>query len=177
MEFLLSRLASQQLRRWRNLFPSREKGVTLLELLVVIGVLGIISMIAIPALNSSMLDLSSASDELAANLKLARGRANGSGSHVRVTINANSYVVERLQDDDDDGVWMPDGSFPANTIDLPKTVSVTDGVGKQIEFNSRGLMDSPEGTTPAVVELTLYDSKNGDTKQIHVWPSGQVLEV
>lgn len=177
MGLLISILVPLQFRRWGGVFPSRAKGVTLLELLVAIGVLSIMSMIAIPALNSSMLDLSSASDELAAHIRLARGRANGSGSHVRVTIKADSYVIERLQDDDDDEVWMPDGSFPANTIELPKTVSVTDGVGTQIEFNSRGLMELPVGTPLAVVELTLHDSKNGNTRQIHVWPSGQVLEV
>lgn len=94
-----------------------QAGPTLLELLVGLAIVGTLGAIAIPNLNNSSLDLSSAVQRFVGELRMARARATNSGAHFRVTLADTSYTIQRLQDANDDGVWEPDTSFPAGTID------------------------------------------------------------
>ncbi|MGE0823617.1 MAG: Tfp pilus assembly protein FimT/FimU [Candidatus Binatia bacterium] len=149
-------------------------GFTVVELLVTIGIIGIVGMLAIPAINSGTISLSSASEELQANLRLARGNAVGRGVHFRVTLDMDSYTVERLHDPDEDGVWSTDTSFPPQTTRLPSSVHVSEGVGTVVEFDTRGLL-YPLPEEP--LSITLDNAKTNQTKHLKVWASGQVYEV
>lgn len=154
-----------------------EHGLSLVELLVAIGILGLLVALAVPRLNSRQLDLSTAAQDLVGNLRIARANATGRGAHYRATFSSDSYSIQRLQDDDDDGVWDPDGS--PSQVDLPDGISLTvqDGDGV-VEFNTRGLIEPNPGDAVAEIErLTLTDSQDGRTQQVEVWPSGQVQEV
>jgi prepilin-type N-terminal cleavage/methylation domain-containing protein len=155
----------------------RERGMTLMELLVVIGIISVLAAIAIPQVNSSIINLSSAKDNLLADIRLARGNATGRGAHFRVTLGSDSYVTQRLQDGDNNGIWDPDGAFPAQTIQLPSLITITNGVGGRIEFDTRGLLiPQPDGTPPPVIEIALTDSKDNRIVAMSVFPSGQVIE-
>lgn len=159
------------LKRVRHVFAGNT-GMTMVELLVVMAVLAILGWIALPNLNSSVFNLAKTTDELIANVRLARGFATGRGAHYRMTITASSYTVQRLSDPDGDKIWTPDPGFPPQTVNLPATVRVT--AGTILEFDTRGLL-SPLPSQPFVIQLN--DSKTGRSKQVKVWASGQVYEV
>ena len=163
----------------RSLNAIGQAGLTLLELLVGLAIVGTIGAMAIPNLRSNSLDLSSAVQQFVGELRIARARATNSGAHFRITLADTSYTIQRLQDDDDDGVWEPDSSFPAGSIDLPTNISmsVTDGDGI-IEFTSRGLLEPRPGDEVAEIEkITISDAASGHTEKLEVWPSGQIQEV
>jgi prepilin-type N-terminal cleavage/methylation domain-containing protein len=154
-----------------------QKGFTIIELIVVMGFIGVMGAIAIPNINSRQLNLTSAVEELGANVRLARANATGRGVHYRVTFSANSYSVQRLRsvlDAYGNKIWVPDGS--PQTEQLPNTVTVISGAGATVEFNSRGLLeDELDGTPADIVNLTLRDSSYS-SRTIEIWPSGQIQE-
>lgn len=160
------------LRRWGG-----ESGMTVMELLVTLGIISVLAAIAIPQVNSSVINFSSARDGLLADIRLARGNATGRGAHFRVTLSSDSYVIQRLQDGDGDDIWEPNGAFPSQTVELPSMITITEGVGEEIEFTTRGLLIlQPDGTPPPVIEITLKDSRDSRTAELSVYPSGQVIE-
>lgn len=159
------------LKRVRRLIAGNT-GMTMVELLVVIAILAILSGIALPNLNSSTFNLSKATDELIANVRLARGFATGRSAHYRMTITADSYTVQRLIDLDGDGEWSPDSRFPSQTVNLPATVRIA--AETVFEFDTRGLL-SPLPPEPFVIQLN--DARTGKSKQVKIWASGQVYEV
>jgi len=156
-----------------------ERGMSLLELVVTIGLVGVLIAVAVPRLNSSALNMAVTTQNLIGDLRLARAYATSRGAHYRVTISSDSYSVRRLQDTDGDGVWEPDGAFPARDVALPPNISIGDGAGAAIEFDTRGLMaDQPDGTPAAIVAIHITDAgAGGQDEDLEVWPSGQVQEV
>lgn len=166
-------------RRRRSPRSVGEAGLTLLELLVSIAIIGTVGILAMPTLSNNSLDLSSAVQQFVGELRTARASATSRGAHFRVTLAATSYTLQRLQDTDANGVWEPDTKFPAGTIDLPTDISlsVTSGDGI-IEFTSRGLVvPRPDDGVAEIERITLSDTAHGRAEQIEVWPSGQVQEV
>ena len=155
----------------------RDSGMTLMELIVSLGIASVLTAITIPQVNSSIINLSSARDYLLTDIRLARGNATGRGAHFRVTLASHSYVIQRLQDGDGNGIWDPNSAFPPQTVQLPSTITITEGVGKKIEFTTRGLLTfQPDGTPPPVIAIALKDSKDNRTVDLSVYPSGQVIE-
>jgi len=149
-----------------------EKGFSATELLVVMAIIGVIGMIATANLSRYKLNLTSANQDLESDIRTARANAFGRNVHFRVTLSANSYQIARLKLIG--STWSIDTS---RTVDLPTTISVTVGVGQAIEFTTRGmLIDKPDGRIADPISVTLRDSKSGDTKQITIWPSGQLVE-
>jgi type II secretory pathway pseudopilin PulG len=149
-----------------------------IELLVTIGLIAIMGALALPNLNKSVMNLPVSEEELIAHLRMARASAVSRGVHYRVTLHTNSYVIQRLQETAP-GVWGPDGRWPAQEVQLPPGVSlhVTHGDGI-IEFDTRGLIEPPSpGDPPEIEKLTIADSREGGSKKIEIYPSGQILEV
>jgi len=155
-----------------------QRGVSLIELIVVLGLVSGLIALSIPRLNKSNLNLPLVEQTLIADIRMARANATSRGVHFRVSLSASSYAIQRLQDEDGDGVWDPDSEFPEQTVDLPYGISITEGAGSMIEFTTRGLLASESDGTPAsVISVTVYDSDHSQSKTIEVWPSGQVQEV
>lgn len=155
-----------------------QAGFSLMELIVVMGIIAGTLAIGIPRFNRSTLNLSSAEQALIATLRTARANATGRGVHFRVTIASTSYTVQRLKLDVS-GNWVADGMFPSQTFSAPPTISFSivsgDGV---VEFDSRGMVVPPPGLAVSEIEtLRVRDTRTNTTKNISVWPSGQALEV
>jgi len=149
------------------------KGLSLIEVLVVISIIGILAAIAMPNLNRSQLN--GATQNLAADLRVARAQATGRGAHFMVELGTTSYSIQRMDDADGDGEWVPQGGT-RQEINLPKGVEIYQGQDAQIEFNTRGLLAAPPNEIAESITIVLKDAHN-DVKEIEVWPSGQVLEL
>jgi len=140
-----------------------EKGLTVFEMIVTLGIIGILTGVAISSFGSKA-------------LRVARANATGRGVHFRVTINADSYSTQRLQDPDGDGNWTPDGA--AQQVDISNPAYISTGAGTAIEFDTRGLLMPPDDDTPAsVITIKIENPENGGTKEIQVWPSGQIGQI
>jgi hypothetical protein len=129
-------------------------------------------------LNSKALNLPSATRSLVGTLRLTRAGAASRGTHFRVTVNADSYAIQQLQDHDGDGIWNTDVTAPAWRVPLPPTISVSRGAGVVIEFDARGqAWATPENPSSDVITIQLYDTQSGQSEEIRIFPSGQVQEV
>jgi len=156
----------------------RNAGFTVTEMMVALTIIGIMGALAISSVNKSALNLSSAEQDLIANLRVARANANGRGVHFRVAMGISSYTIQRLKQDAE-GNWIVDTAFSTQTVTAPRGISfsVTYGDGI-IEFDTRGLIVPPPGQTVSEIEvISISDSIKNRTKTLNVWPSGQVLEV
>jgi hypothetical protein len=149
-----------------------------MEVLVTLTFVGLLSALPLVNLNRQGLKLADALDDLASNIRLARANAVSRSVHYLVKINSNSYSIQRLQDQDGDDVWEPDGAFAVQEFELPYGITISDGAGAEIEFTTRGLLASlPDGTPAEVVTIRLNSSGESQSKAIDVWPSGQVQTV
>ena len=165
-------------RRFLFPFAYSQRGVSIIELLVAIGIASVVMALALPRLNQSALNLPIAEQNLIADIRMARASATTRGARFQVSLSAESYSIQRLQDDDNDGVWEPDSGFSAQTVELPAGITVTVGADAEIEFTTRGLLaDQSDGTPAPIVEISLHDSYEGETRMMEVWPSGQIAEV
>ncbi len=93
----------------------RDHGFTLLEMIVVLNILGLAAGLIMTRgpMHSSRLDADAAAHELAASLRLARGRAIAQNRDVAVVLGANGYAV--------DGVparWMPSDEVLSGTTQI-----------------------------------------------------------
>jgi hypothetical protein len=140
--------------------------------------ISVIGAMVIPRLNGSDLDLSNTIQTFVSDVRLARAYSVSRGAHYRVSITSNSYSVQRLQDDDGDDVWEPEGS--PQIIELPAEISLSleGGADGQVEFDTRGLvLPRPDSGLFEIEGVTISDATRGRSALVQVWPSGQVLEV
>src|SRR4051794_29608572 len=100
-----------------SFFHSSQRGMSLIELMVTMSVMAIMIAIAVPKLNKSTLNLPVTEQTLIGDIRIARADATSRGVHYLVSIASSSYSVQRLQDNDKDHVWEPDGAFPVRTVE------------------------------------------------------------
>lgn len=147
-----------------------DAGISLLELIVVCGMLGLILGMAISRLDADSYGIDAAANGLAANLRLSRSQAIGSGYHYRVNVAAGSYSINRMLPPVGGGAWTVDGATPTRTVTMPTGVAVSLGAGAY-EFDTRGTTVGAN----ALATVRLHDSARNRDVDVSVWPSGQVL--
>jgi prepilin-type N-terminal cleavage/methylation domain-containing protein len=149
------------------------RGFSLVELVVVVGILSLILVSAISRLNSGYRSADSAAAELVANLRLCRAKAVSSGYHYQLGVTGpSSYSVNRMLPPTSGSDWTVDGGTPTLTVTLPGNVRFTDGTGRY-EFNTRGVMVVRAGETFVPTKI-LNDSALNNSVFVQVWTSGQV---
>lgn len=150
--------------------PAAYGGFSLIEVLVVAGILSLILAAAVSRLNSGFRSAESAAAELAANLRLCRTKAVSSGYHYRVNVTgADTYDFQRMLPPTSGSTWTVDSATPTRTIRLPPNVQFATPTATY-EFDTRGVV---VGAT-AVATETLQDSALSHAAVIQIWPSGQV---
>lgn len=144
------------------------RGFTLLELLVTLGLLGVVMGIAVPHFSKRSFDLWDAQQQLLGDLRSTRADALTKGDHFRFDVTGvNTYVERRLQLVG--AAWVPT-AHPIRTRTLPAGATFITGVGNRFEFNTRGLLvDTNQAAT-----LTLSDAETHAQRPVRIWPSGQV---
>lgn len=144
----------------------RNKGFTLLEMMVAIAILGVLVGIAVPNYLSwnARYELKGAARELSSNLTLAKLSA----------ISRNTPITLTLQASGEDTQYVTTNNvIPVET--LPSDVSVAGGLPVSITFNQFGQKTSG-GATNQVINLDSAEHPN--TRYVlTVAPSGKVTVV
>lgn len=162
-----------------------ERGFSLIELLMVVGIVGVISAIAVPMMKNTLGDFSLSGDARALSnaVSLAKLRAAASFSQARVYIDLSgkSYHVETWQKNT--ATWVTEGGIrtlstgvtfgfgvvgtappfsQAAIVQASACVAAVTGtaIGNTacILFNSRGIPVDPAGAPPAVGAPTGNDA-------------------
>ena len=154
----------------------RQGGVSLVELMVTLAVLGILAAVAVPAM-SSLIDanrLAGTSSELTASLQLARSEAIRSRSSVTVCATADGascggndwsrWVVRGVDNTTGNAVVMQSSGVTSDSVQVS-------GPGAGLVFRSSGLLEGQGQLTVCVPGDSLSDNQ----RLITVMVSGTVI--
>lgn len=156
-----------------------------MDLVVSLGITSLLLGVSVLTLRGTFTDLRSSAQSVTAEIRKARMYAVTRGAHYRMSLAGDWYKTERLQDNNNDGIWQVDTSYPAAPQqNLPGGISMTANTGNTssgtpvIEFDSRGMVVPQSGSTvPNLMTITVV-GQPGDTMigtlYVYVWPSGQV---
>lgn len=147
----------------------RCEGNTLIELLIIVGIIGVITGAALPHFDTRRQDVHTVMRELVGQFRTARTQALTTGTHYALHMPAaDSLNVQRLEQAVD-GTWQL--ATVTQRIALPSHLTLS-MVPNTIEFNTRGTMVTSAG--PLYVYLS--DRYGSQVHSFSVWPSGQVHE-
>lgn len=169
---------ARRLRRSRCFWSNQ--GSSLPEVVVTVGMSGLILGLGVLGINAKFIDLSATARNLTGEIRRARMNAVTRGAHYRVVLSESAYRVERMQDSDGDGVWTPGTSAPVRRTDLPAgiSLSVLEDGPSAIEFDTRGMIVPQDDAPVAMVAIQLTEANGtgraGGRARIEVWPSGQI---
>lgn len=155
-----------------------ERGSTIPEILVTVGIIGLVLGTSVIGLNASYADLGSSSQTFVNGLRQARMNSVTRGAHFRVSWTSSKLTTRRLQDDDADGTWATDDEFDPFVQNLPAGISIATTSPNKVEFDTRGMIVPPSGSSQSVVHVTINGASgpnhSGGTMEVEIWPSGQI---
>lgn len=147
-----------------------QRGYSLIELLVAVGIFGLVAALGLPHLDTRRQNIQNVSKQVVADYRWARNRAITSGVHFGIEWTAsNSYQVQRMKQAAN-GSWSKD--VTVKTVTLPSNINATWYWPSLQEFNTRGMMVT---TTYPLYQL-FWDSTYNGWRMLSVWPSGQIYE-
>lgn len=160
----------------------------MVDLVVSLGVTSVLLGLSVMSLRGTYTDLGLAAQNVAAELRKARMYAITRGAHYRMTLATGWHKTERLQDNDNDGVWQVDTTYPSTQQDFKGGVTMVANTGNSvggdsgspvIEFDTRGMVVPKAGTSvPSIMTVTINGATSANamkgTLYVYVWPSGQV---
>jgi prepilin-type N-terminal cleavage/methylation domain-containing protein len=148
-----------------------SRGYSLVEILVAIGIFGILAATALPHIDTRRQNINYATKALVANIRLARAKAMATGIHYCMHRNSSTkYYVRR---------WSDNKNIVDATLPTKVTWDITDYPDLQhVMFNSRGmLIDNSAQKMVLTSPVNVYVADTyGLSHKIVVWPSGQVYE-
>jgi prepilin-type N-terminal cleavage/methylation domain-containing protein len=150
-------------------------GQTLAELMITIGIFGVILSAALPSFDPRRQDINTATTTLIGDFRHTRARAITSGTHFAIKVlGPHQYEVQRLIEEGAD--WPLDAVV--QTVTLPRNVRLELSGTDTVEFNTRGLMVTTiePAMEPQPLYVYLFEEAGGGTRSFSVWPSGQVNE-
>jgi prepilin-type N-terminal cleavage/methylation domain-containing protein len=147
-----------------------QSGYSLIELLVAIGIFGLLAALGLPHLDTRRQDIQTVTKQVIADYRWARNRAITSGVHFAVEwTSTNSYEIQRMKEVAG-GAWAKD--VVVKRVTLPTYINTVWYWPSKQEFNTRGMMVT---TTYALWQL-LWDSNYNGWHMLSIWPSGQIYE-
>jgi prepilin-type N-terminal cleavage/methylation domain-containing protein len=166
----------------RGLRKDRKAGVTLIELIIVMTIIGIMALFMVPSIENwaAAFRLRGATKDLADALQLAKIKAISTGMQYRVQLNINkvgnpeTFVVQYYNTDNTKGPigWTDDGA----TITLPSGVNITQVNPGSIQTGIINLMFNTNGmnATATAYTIDLLDQKNSQYYNIAISQTGVV---
>jgi hypothetical protein len=168
MTRLTARSRPQAPRRIGVLRERASGGHSLLELLVIMGVLSILTGTAFLGYRSNRLQINNAQRIVVGSLRGARASAISKSVHFTVEFAASDRLLVQRMVYDDSG-WHVDATS-VRTVPLPAPAYFySSTVGSKVEFDSRGI--AVNLTAPRSIELR---DSFGVSKSIQAWPSGEI---
>jgi prepilin-type N-terminal cleavage/methylation domain-containing protein len=148
-----------------------HNGYSLVELLVAIGIFGIVVAAALPHIDSRRQNINTAVNTIMANIRLARAKAMSTGVHYCAHMSSSTkYYVRR---------WSDNKNIVDATLPTGVTWSMADYPDlPHIMFNTRGMaIDNSAQNKVLANPVHIYvNDRFGISHKIDVWPSGQVYE-
>jgi type II secretory pathway pseudopilin PulG len=152
---------------------SRADGVSIIEVVVVAGIISLMLAAAISRMNPNYRAAEASASELLANLRLCRTKAVSSGYHYQLSITGPStYTINRLLPPVAGTDWTVDGGTPTMTLNLLPNVRFTASTGRY-EFNTRGTLVVRANETFVPLK-TLNNTSLNTSAFVRIWTSGQV---
>lgn len=149
---------------------SSQRGYSLVELLVAVGIFGVLAAMGLPHIDTRRQNIQTTSKQVIADYRWARNRAIVSGVHYAIEWTAtNAYQVQKMKQAAN-GSWSKD--ITVKTVTLPSYINTTWYWPATQEFNTRGMMVT--STTP--LYQMFWDSNYSGWHMVSLWPSGQIYE-